>query len=139
MQRLLTSVLFATLPVGAHAEPVIVPAAGSVTETVERLRTSVEATGGRVPLEAMGLALRLALAAQRAGHPAPPVEALALLASEPGLQQGLRAIFAGPGRLSAGRLSPGRLSDDSDAGALSRVIEDVAAEARLYEEVLTDG
>ncbi len=48
MKRTLTAIFFATLPAAANSEPVIVPAAGTVPETVERLKASVEAAGGRV-------------------------------------------------------------------------------------------
>lgn len=48
MKQLLTAAILATLPAAAYAEPVIVAAAGTVPETVERLKASVEAAGGRV-------------------------------------------------------------------------------------------
>jgi uncharacterized protein (DUF302 family) len=48
MKRLLTAAILATLPAAATAEPVIVQTTGSVAETVERLKASVEAAGGRV-------------------------------------------------------------------------------------------
>lgn len=49
MKRILTTaVLLAGLPAVATAEPVVVPSSGTVAETVERLRASVEAAGGRV-------------------------------------------------------------------------------------------
>ncbi len=48
MKRLLSATILATLPAATLAEPVIVPAAGSVPETVDRLKASVEAAGGRV-------------------------------------------------------------------------------------------
>ena len=48
MQRLLTAAILATVPAAAMAEPVIVPSASSVPETVERLKASVENAGARV-------------------------------------------------------------------------------------------
>lgn len=48
MKRLFTAVILATLPAMAAAEPVIVPSEGSVAETVERLKASIESVGARV-------------------------------------------------------------------------------------------
>jgi uncharacterized protein (DUF302 family) len=47
MKRFLTAIL-AFIPAAAFAEPVIVPSAGSVSETVERLKASVVDAGARV-------------------------------------------------------------------------------------------
>ncbi len=48
MQRLLTAVILVTVPNAAIADPVIVSSAGSVPDTVERLKASVENAGARV-------------------------------------------------------------------------------------------
>lgn len=48
MKRLLKAAILACLPAVALAEPVVVPSTGSVAETVDRLKASVEAAGGRV-------------------------------------------------------------------------------------------
>jgi uncharacterized protein (DUF302 family) len=48
MKRFLTAAILTFAPVAAFAEPVIVPSAGSVPETVERLKASVDDAGARV-------------------------------------------------------------------------------------------
>lgn len=48
MTTLLKAAVLALMPAGALAETVIVPAAGSVADTVERLRASVEVAGAQV-------------------------------------------------------------------------------------------
>ncbi|GLQ53982.1 DUF302 domain-containing protein [Devosia nitrariae] len=48
MKLILKAALLACVPTAAFAEPVVVPSAGSVSETVERLEASVEAEGARV-------------------------------------------------------------------------------------------
>lgn len=48
MKRILKAAILACLPTAALAEPVIVPADGSVPETVQRLTASIEDTGARV-------------------------------------------------------------------------------------------
>jgi len=75
------------------------------------------------------LAVRLALAARRAGRGAAPPEAVSLAAAEPGLAAGVRAMFAP----SADDLA------DSSLAAIATYLEGVSAEARLFEELLEDG
>lgn len=48
MKRILVAAILASLANVAAAEPVIVTSTGSVTETVDRLKTSIESAGGRV-------------------------------------------------------------------------------------------
>jgi uncharacterized protein (DUF302 family) len=48
MKRLLTAAILACVPAASFAETVVVPSAGSVPETVERLKMSVEEAGARV-------------------------------------------------------------------------------------------
>ncbi len=48
MKRLLTAAILACVPAASFAETVVVPSAGSVPETVERLKASVEDAGARV-------------------------------------------------------------------------------------------
>ena len=48
MKLILKAALFACVPVSSFAETVTVPSLGSVSETVERLKASVEAAGARV-------------------------------------------------------------------------------------------
>ena len=48
MNLILKAAIFACVPISSFAETVAVPSAGSVSETVERLKASVEATGARV-------------------------------------------------------------------------------------------
>lgn len=48
MKRFLSAFLFATLATTAHAEPVIVPTTAAVSETVERLKASVESAAGQI-------------------------------------------------------------------------------------------
>lgn len=48
MKRILTATILATLPTVTAAEPARVPSQGTVSETVERLRTAVEDAGGHV-------------------------------------------------------------------------------------------
>ncbi len=48
MKTILKAALVACLPTAAFAEPVIVPSEGSVPETIERLKASVEDAGARV-------------------------------------------------------------------------------------------
>lgn len=48
MKQLLKAALFACLPAASFAETVIVPSAGSVSETVQRLQVSLEGAGARV-------------------------------------------------------------------------------------------
>lgn len=48
MKRFFTAVILACLPASSFAETVVVPSAGSVAETVERLKTSVENAGAHV-------------------------------------------------------------------------------------------
>lgn len=48
MKLICKAVIFACLPTAALAEPVIVPANGSVSDTVQRLTASVEGVGARV-------------------------------------------------------------------------------------------
>lgn len=48
MKLMVKAAIFACLPTASFAEPVVVPSAGSVPETVQRLEASVEAAGARV-------------------------------------------------------------------------------------------
>lgn len=48
MKRLLTAAILICVPAASFAETVVVASAGSVPETVERLKTSVEDAGARV-------------------------------------------------------------------------------------------
>ena len=48
MKRLLTAAILACMPAAAFADTMVVPSAGSVPETVERLKVSVEDAGARV-------------------------------------------------------------------------------------------
>jgi len=48
MKRFLIAAILACVPAAVSAETVTVPSAGSVPETVERLKASVEDAGGRV-------------------------------------------------------------------------------------------
>lgn len=48
MKRLLTAAILACMPAAAFADTIVVPSAGSVPETVERLKVSVEDAGARV-------------------------------------------------------------------------------------------
>lgn len=48
MKQLVSTAILAALPAMATAEPVIVASEGSVPETVERLKNSIESGGGRV-------------------------------------------------------------------------------------------
>ena len=48
MTRIISAAILALVPAMTAADPVIVPSAGSVTETVERLKSSIESAGGRV-------------------------------------------------------------------------------------------
>ena len=48
MKLLLKAIILACVPAVSFAETVIVPSAGSVAETVERLKASVEGAGARV-------------------------------------------------------------------------------------------
>jgi uncharacterized protein (DUF302 family) len=48
MKTILQAAIVACLPTTAFAGPVIVPSEGSVSETVERLKASVESAGARV-------------------------------------------------------------------------------------------
>jgi len=48
MKRLLTAAILACMPAAAFADTMVVPSAGSVPETVERLKASVEDAGARV-------------------------------------------------------------------------------------------
>lgn len=48
MKLVLKAALLACVPTAAFAEPVVVPSAGSVSETVQRLRASVEGAGAQV-------------------------------------------------------------------------------------------
>lgn len=48
MKLILKAAVLACLPTASFAEPVIVPSAGSVSETVERLKASVEEAGARI-------------------------------------------------------------------------------------------
>jgi uncharacterized protein (DUF302 family) len=48
MKRLLAAAIVAGIPAVSFAETVTVPSAGSVPETVDRLKASVENAGGRV-------------------------------------------------------------------------------------------
>lgn len=48
MKLILNAAVLACMPTAAFAEPVVVPSAGSVSETVERLKASIEAQGARV-------------------------------------------------------------------------------------------
>ena len=48
MKRLLTAAILAVVPATAFAETLIVPSAGSVPETVERLTMSIQDAGARV-------------------------------------------------------------------------------------------
>ena len=48
MKRLLTAAILVCVPADSFAETVVVPSAGSVPETVERLKASVEDAGARV-------------------------------------------------------------------------------------------
>jgi len=48
MRLILTAALLACMPTASFAEPVIVSSAGSVSETVQRLKTSVEDAGAQV-------------------------------------------------------------------------------------------
>lgn len=48
MKLILKAAVLACLPTAAFAEPVVVPSAGSVSETVERLRGAIEGAGAQV-------------------------------------------------------------------------------------------
>lgn len=48
MKPTLKAAIFACMPISSFADTVTVPSAGSVSETVERLKASVEAAGARV-------------------------------------------------------------------------------------------
>lgn len=48
MKPNLTTIILAAFPAAAAAEPVVVPSDGSVSETVERLKTSIDSAGGRL-------------------------------------------------------------------------------------------
>ncbi|MFQ5567731.1 MAG: hypothetical protein ACE5EU_15370, partial [Paracoccaceae bacterium] len=75
------------------------------------------------------LAVRLALAARRAGRTGVPPEAASLVAAGSGLATGLQAIFAPPAEGPA----------DPSPDAVAAYLEGVSAEARLFEEILEDG
>lgn len=109
-----------TLRAAASAESPA-PASGDASDGSEsgRMRNA----------EAARLALRLAIAAKRAGLETPPPEALGLAADRPALDAGLRALFGG-NKETAVPPSPEAL-----AGVITRVSEEI----RMYREVVEDG
>ena len=113
-------------------------ASAAALATAAAGKTPVPPQGGRPGLERpeaalnsgqQAMAVRLALAARRAGAPTPPGEAMALAATDEGFGAGLQALFA----------PAPDLDDKPSPETLSHYLGAISDEARLFEEVLDDG